>query len=307
MHYLDKPNNQCFLFPPGKSEHGDSVIVIGKQIVRRGESYPLEGFPETALFSDSGGRCINNFQLIYISEGTGSFRDRGVSYEVGPGSMILIKPGIWHSYAPSRETGWTEYYVGFIGDVFKRVVSDGFPQGGGIRQVPAMEKIVSIFEKMMDYARAESEDIDFLLKSILTLLISETVFAGSASPQDNDNNFILLSKARSYMEDNISEKINLSELAAKLAVSYSTFKNTFKELTGTSPIEFLKQMRIRKSKYLLSTTSKPIKAISLECGFGSSEYFCNCFRKETGMTPVDFRIQFNLETVVSNAEKIFFE
>lgn len=305
MRYLDIPNNQCFLFPPDRTVRDDSVIVVGKQTIRKGERYPLEGFPETALFSDSGGRCINNFQLIYISEGQGSFRDRGVSYDVGPGSMILIKPGEWHSYAPSKETGWTEYYVGFIGDVFTRVVSDGFPQGGGMRQIQSMGKIKRIFEKMIDYARAEPEDVDFLLKSILMLLVSETVFSSSTSPQDYNNSFILLSKARSYMEENLAQKINLGELSERLGVSYSTFKNTFKELTDSTPVEYLKQMRIRQAKYLLSTTEKPVKAIAMETGFGTSEYFCNCFRDETGATPLDFRKEFNLETVVKNAEQRF--
>lgn len=307
MRYFDAPNNQCFLFPPDKNSNDGSVIVVGKQIIRKGESYPLEGFPETALFSDSGGRCISNYQLIFIAEGSGSFRDRGISYGVSPGSMILIKPGVWHSYAPSKETGWTEYYVGFIGDIFTRVISDGFQQGGGMRHIAQAERITGIFEKMIEYARADSGDVGFLLKSILMLIISETVFSGGTIPQDSGSGFSMLSKARNYMEEHVSDKINLSELAGELGVSYSTFKNTFKELTGLAPVIFLKQMRIRKSKYLLSTTGKSVKAIGLECGFSSSEYFCNCFREETGLTPLEFREQFNLETVVSKAEKRFFE
>lgn len=296
MIFIDRPNNQCFLFPWKNNLRGDSVIVIGKQTVRKGENYPLEGFPETALFSDSGGRCINNFQLIFISEGRGSFRDRGVSYDVEPGSMILIKPGIWHSYAPSKETGWTEYYVGFVGDMFSRVVSDGFPSGGGIRLMGEnADKIATVFDKMMCYARADGKDVDFLMKSILMLLISETVFAGVSSPQENDNRFILLSKARKYMEEHTDEKINLNDLANNLNVSYSTFKNTFKSMTGLSPVEFLKRLRITKAKYLLSTTGKPVKAIGMECGFGTSEYFCNCFREETGISPLEFRRQCNIK------------
>lgn len=302
MRYLDRPNNQCFVFPPPKHFVEDSVVVVGKQTVRGGESYPLEGFPSTALFSDSGGRCINYYQLVFVVEGQGIFKDRGLTYNVIPGSMILIKPGVWHSYAPLEETGWTEYYVGFSGSVFAKVVRDGFPQGGGIRYLRVKEKIVAIFEKMIGYARNEPDDVGFLLTSILMLLISETVFSGNDSFLDNDHSVAILSKARDYMEEKVSQKINLCQLAGNLGVSYTTFKNIFKDLTGESPIDYLKQLRIRKSKFLLGTTDKSVKAIGVECGFGSSEYFCNCFRHETGFTPLGFREQYKLESSTNRGE-----
>ena len=295
MRFFDKPNNQCFVFPSKGYEFEDIVIVVGKQTIGKDEKYPLDGFPETALFSDSGGRYLNNFQLVFVAEGRGRFQDRGLTYDVAPGSMILIKPGVWHSYAPSKDTGWTEYYVGFIGNVFARVVRDGFPQGGGIRHILAKEKICAIFEKMISYAREGSDDVGFLLKSILMLLISETVYEGNVSSQNKDQDIAILSKARDFMEDHISEKINLADLACDLGISYSTFKKIFKSLTDSTPVAFLKSLRIRKSKFLLATTSKPIKTIGLECGFGTAEYFCNCFREQTGCTPLDFREQCTAE------------
>lgn len=144
---------------------------------------------------------------------------------------------------------------------------------------------------MLKYADSEPEDLDFLLKSFLMLLIAECVFVGDTSSQGDSHKTVLLSKARDYMEENISEKISLIDLASDLGVSYSTFKNTFKSQTDCTPVEFLRQLRIRKARFLLGTTSKPIKVIALECGFGTAEYFCNCFKTEAGQTPMEYRAE----------------
>lgn len=289
MKIIDAPNNICFVYPQYLNSKRDNILTLGKQILKPYEKYPLEGFPDHALFSDNGGRCINGFQLIYIADGYGSFHDRGVMYEVTSGSIILIRPGVWHSYYPSQETGWTEYYVGFKGDLFARVVRDGFPQKGGLRKIKAKKEITNIFENMLNYAERDPEGLNFLLKSFLMLLISECVFADDSNGEENSQKTAMLSKARDFMEDNISERINLKSLSDDLGISYSTFKNIFKECTFCTPVEFLKQLRIRKSKFLLGTTSKPVKVIALECGFGTAEYFCNCFKNETGMTPIEYR------------------
>ena len=39
------------------------------------------------------------------------------SYPIREGSVILLKPDVWHRYRPLRNTGWTEHYVGFMGEI----------------------------------------------------------------------------------------------------------------------------------------------------------------------------------------------
>ncbi|MCR4565877.1 MAG: AraC family ligand binding domain-containing protein [Bacteroidales bacterium] len=131
MKLLDAPNNQCFLFSSVGEAGGDSVLCLGKQVVRPSDPYPLSGFPKSVLFEENGGRCLNDYQLVFIAEGEGVYQDRGVKYPLDAGSMFLLRPGVWHSYAPSKQSGWTEYYAGFQGTAFTRLALQGFPFVGG--------------------------------------------------------------------------------------------------------------------------------------------------------------------------------
>lgn len=119
---------------------------------------------------------------------------------------------------------------------------------------------------------------------------------GRVSDMSNKNRSVrIIARARAYMEMNISCQFNLDELAKGLGMSYTSFNNHFKEQIGISPIRFLRNLRLQKAKYQLLKTHNTIKEIARECGFTSTEYFCNSFRNETGMSPLTFREQKHLK------------
>ena len=59
---------------------------------------------------------------------------------------------------------------------------------------------------------------------------------------------------------------------------------------GTSPMEFLREARIRKATLLLTNTGKSISEIAYGCGFSDPKYFSKCFKATTGKTPSEFKI-----------------
>ena len=70
-------------------------------------------------------RILSEFQLLYITEGEGVFTSGDTTYQVKPGSALLLLPGINHAYHPLPETGWHEYWVGFTGAYFLDLVETG--------------------------------------------------------------------------------------------------------------------------------------------------------------------------------------
>lgn len=290
MLFIENDRVACYAFPRGRIDRAtDWVSVVGTQVVNPGEEYPQKGFPQTALFDDVGGRCIDQFQLILISRGSGIFIDRGIEYTVSEGSVFLLRPGLWHSYSPDPTIGWTEYFIGFNGDTFSRIFLGSIPAEGNVYMLPDPLKIT--FLKMLQYARIDNEDTPMLLKSMLFMILSGIVYGQAASPNGGKKSSRLIVKVRDYMEKNIDKQFGLQELAMEMGVSYTAFNTIFKEQTGMSPVRYLGRMRLQRSKYKLLKTDLSIKHIATDCGFASTEYFCNFFRKETGMTPSDFRNQ----------------
>jgi len=101
----------------------------------------------------------------------------------------------------------------------------------------------------------------------------------------------LMRRALSLISDHLAETYGASELADGLGVSRATLNRLFTaELESSPSAEFLRQ-RIARAKILLSTTDKPMKAVAAACGFCDSAHLANVFRRETGLTPSDFRTE----------------
>ena len=104
---------------PGDLSWGMAVSSVGFQEVGPGEPYPPGNHPLRYLFSMEKGRVLDDYQLIYVTRGSGRFRSASLQYPlpVVQGSLFLLFPGEWHSYSPSIETGWKEYWIGFQGKI----------------------------------------------------------------------------------------------------------------------------------------------------------------------------------------------
>jgi len=78
-------------------------------------------------------------------------------------------------------------------------------------------------------------------------------------------------------------------LARMVDLSPSRFRHLFKQETGSSPAQYLKDFRVRKAEVMLRTTFLSVKQILKRVGIRSNSHFVRDFRKMYGMTPTAYR------------------
>jgi AraC family transcriptional regulator of arabinose operon len=78
-------------------------------------------------------------------------------------------------------------------------------------------------------------------------------------------------------------------LAVMVNLSPSRFRHLFKQETGATPAQFLKDIRLRKAEKMLRTTFLSIKQILKQVGIASNAHFVRDFRRKYGMTPTAYR------------------
>ena len=107
----------------------------------------------------------------------------------------------------------------------------------------------------------------------------------STSP---DNKLLL--KVQEYIIANISNShIVTSDIADYCAVSLSSLQKKMKQITGMGPAEYLLHFRMKEATRLLSDPAIPISEISIRLGFATHSHFSFCFKREYGITPVQWR------------------
>ena len=99
-----------------------------------------------------------------------------------------------------------------------------------------------------------------------------------------------LDKVVSVIKSNMAEgDFDVVQLADALAVSKSSLYRKMKIATGLSPIEFIRNIRLKHGSQLLKNKSMSIAEVAYECGFSNPKYFATCFKEDFGVTPKEYQ------------------
>ena len=98
-----------------------------------------------------------------------------------------------------------------------------------------------------------------------------------------------------FVEEHYPEELTVERIADSVALSESACLRSFRQLLGTTPIQYVKQYRIEKAAELLLSTSMKTGEVGVECGFADTSYFTKTFREMKNCTPKEYRRRFARE------------
>ena len=109
-------------------------------------------------------------------------------------------------------------------------------------------------------------------------------------PQPRSQDMIFAEQLNETIRKNMSNpNLKMEDLGEEMGLSRVQLYRKVKAITGLTPVELLRQMRLQKAYSLLTSTTKTISEIAYEVGFGTPGYFSNCFKKQFGKYPTDLR------------------
>lgn len=158
--------------------------------------------------------------------------------------------------------------------------------GGDVAQViPDLNHIESVVSNIrtIEQIRTKSHQI----------LLSALAFRDS---QTTSQHVGMLQQAKEYIEHHYTDpNMSLNEVAARVGHSPSHFSTLFSQETGQTFKEYLTQLRIKRAKELLRTTTSKSNEISYQVGYNDPHYFSYVFRKRTELSPKEYRLQVQQE------------
>ena len=272
---------------------GAVISTIGIQETPAGESYPYDVHPKEYIFKVEKGRVLHDFHILYIIKGRGWITTAHCPRTgLRAGDAVVIFPEEWHSYAPDRETGWTEAWIDFTGDFAHRIIEQRFFD---IRQpvlrVGISDTICSAFNKAFEVAYTEKPAHQQQLAGFAALIVCSLYAKAMQQPYKDDPDIDYINLARKYMRENLSRSLSMEDVAKEVGMGYSKFRKVFRNYTGFSPAQYFINLKLEKAKDYLSNTHLSCKEIAFRVGFDSAAYFNKIFHQRHNITPLEFRGQ----------------
>lgn len=236
--------------------------------------------------------------LIYTVAGAGRIGWSGGHATITAGDLLLYEPNTRHDYRTDAKVGrWELRWAHFRPRPHWHPWLD-WPAinagSAGIRRLAVGD--VSM-RRRIEGTLAEAHAVNagpmhqaamFALNALERVLL----LADQANPRTTGRPLDdRVQAAVDHLRDHLDTPVSLDELAGVVYLSSSRLSHLFREQVGLSPLQYHLQLRIERARQLLELTRHPIQAIADRVGFDSPFYFSAQFKRQTGVSPRDYRRQ----------------
>ncbi len=230
------------------------------------------------------------YELYYMVSGERDYFVESNFFTVKTGQFALINRGQLHKTGGKGGeriliSFTKEYLLKYFTPFAVDKLLTAFTRNHIEPESDVQEKLGDLFNNFFTYY--ENKDFDKLypyIDELLTILIgSPTAISSSSLPSTHVNNII------DYVKNHFNEINGIEDVADKFYISKFYLCRTFKKLLGVSFISYLTQIKLKHALKLLTTTDLDVSEIAFECGFNSTSYFCNIFKKHFNTSPLAYK------------------
>ena len=223
-----------------------------------------------------------DYHILLINSGICKALHNGNAYTLTSGNIIVYAPDEEQKYSFKSES--STLWCHFSGNIVKELL-DSCNITSGVYFLKPNKAIFEAYTNLIQ--RFHQPKMEIFSNSSFLELVYHISNAITTSKQKGDSDIIL--PILTYINANYNKQITLDELAKKSGYSKSRFSHIFSENTGTTPIKYQNNIRLKISCEMLSSTSNPITDIAFSSGFNDPLYFSRLFKKTYNVTPSKFR------------------
>jgi DNA-binding response OmpR family regulator/nitrogen-specific signal transduction histidine kinase len=165
----------------------------------------------------------------------------------------------------------------------------------------AVESQIEALNYGADYYITKPFKHDFLVAVIRSLIhqrqkVLEALLAGKKTIQLEPGDIQITSQDEQFLqkivriiEDKMADaEFNIDTVAEAISMSRTSFYKKFKSLTGLAPVEFVREMRLKRACQYLDAGYGNVSEIAYTVGFSNARYFSTCFKARFGVTPTEY-------------------
>ena len=230
----------------------------------------------------------SRFELVAPISGRVLAQMDGKEYSVHPGELLVIFPGVPHSYASDEasEGCMLTFYADMLGELGE-TMNQVQPKAPLIQLSAHDRDVAYCLERLTEMAGQKVDET--LAQAYLTLLFIRLANALDLEQADPAASKELLYRAMQYISQNLSQPLSIRQTAHALGVNSYYLSHVLNERLHMGFRAYLNALRIERARRYLRVTSWSVEEVAAACGFLTLRTFDRVFLELCGCTPRDFR------------------
>lgn len=264
--------------------------------------------------TDYNQRRVKWYEIELITWGEGRILTEGVPIPAVKGNIFFRSPGMtvqgfspYYCYLVVFDISYDASKISAYKD-HKSLMNDtthnhAFKREGNFNglnfpdvfRTQRFERFSQLFKGIYNEHVCQSKAAALYTKTLLLELITEAYdeYTSGASlvhaRRSIQLNYPKITAAKEYIDNNPGMWFTLEDLANYTGLSRTFFCRIFKDIVGSTPVDYINTQKINAAKRLLIETNCSIKEVAYELGFENDTYFYSMFKGKTGLTPLDYR------------------
>lgn len=250
-------------------------------------------------------------EIVLVEQGNLEWAVEGVPEMLKPGTVFFTLPwqvhGSMHIREPRNKIHFILFDVTEKADASRKTIH--FHRGFGFsaneqkllnkaftgtnrHAWPASDLIKQIFPELTERLKGKSPLDRSMAISLLRTLLLGLVESIRSAAGENAPVSPTAQKVGHFLTElayHLEQEWTLDEMAEACGIKRTYFSNITRELTGYPPIQYLNRLRFEQACSLLRETKHSITDIGFMCGYASSQYFAETFKRYARLTPTDYR------------------
>ena len=219
-------------------------------------------------------------RIYYVTDGAAELSLRGKKVYLEAGNLYFIPA---YSVITANCSDYlSHYYIHFIADKGLSNLFESLNFSDIVKATSIDEELFKAILSNLNLQTISSIlNIDGALRVLLSRFFSNAHFINT--------DILRFTEIVTYIEDNITKRITVKELAERVNLNTLYFSQLFKKVFGVSPSQFIISKKINYSTTLLLASDDLVRDVAYQLGFDDEFYFSRLFSKKVGMSPKVFR------------------
>lgn len=237
----------------------------------------------------------NSLEIIQVLSEGGNALIKDCTYPLTSGTVLLIDAADIHAINPINESEYCR----------NKWILEKDKTVRALKAIEA-EDLLELFSRtplFVPFSAEQVQSIDHLFRSaantfasqngktfstlLRLLLLAVPEKEAVAEECDERIHFVL-----QYLRTHFAESVNIDKLAGDAHLNKFYLCHLFHAQTGMTIMQYLKETRLTVARKMLLQSTSSVTRIAQDCGFGSASHFCTFFRNREGVSPREYRLQY---------------